>query len=319
MSAERLERIFNTLSSTYWCWKYIIPEECPQTLFDVLIQGCEHIDPSSWTERANFGGIFINGKPVFENAELSTPCRIEYYEPKYDIEKSQQQFPTFSKENILYNDDDILIVFKPAGLPSYQPRDQRRHFLRKEIEQMFDREIHMPSRLDTSVSGIVAVSITERMHNPLQQLFEKRKIDKNYLLQVNNKPSWDSIRAENQIGKDHLHPILRRVVTDGGKHSITEFQSRANQSYTTSHGVTLETTLLQAKPITGRTHQIRVHAAHLGYPIIGDNFYEGVAHEDLHLISYRLRFSHPFTDKLIDILVPERFKPDWANIPELQY
>jgi 23S rRNA-/tRNA-specific pseudouridylate synthase len=102
--------------------------------------------------------------------------------------------------------------------------------------------------------------------------------------------------------------VLRQVVIDGGQPAQTQFSSVGTAQIS---GVAAS--IYEAKPITGRTHQIRVHSAASGIPIIGDNFYGGVDAPYLHLVSYRIRLIHPITSVQIDLKLPASMGPSWVH------
>ncbi len=317
-----VERLVDSLSSKHWDWRYMTPAECPRDLFSALAGKLTHIPKSEWAKRVEFGGTFVNGIEVTQNRSLSAPCRIEYYEPKYDYANPDKYFPTFKNEYVLYNDGELVFVYKPPGVPVFQAREQRKVFFKGQLEDHFGCAIHMPSRLDTSVSGLMPISIKPGFHDPLQRIYEKRLVSKHYLLLVAGKPSWDAQTVEAPIGRDMRHAVLRKVVgADQGKPAVTQFKHMSTGPLKLPTGEEIEVSLLKAKPVTGRTHQIRIHAAHTGFPIIGDNFYGGVPFDNLCLMSYAVRFRRPITGAPIDFKLPDEFIAPWAQgrIPKREH
>ena len=292
------ERLRDALSSKHWLW--ILRQECPPTLIDAYKKLLPHIAQQSWQERLHFGGAFVNGKAVYCDLPLKPPCKIEYFETKYGLHQAYSFFPQFDERCIVYSDSDLAIAAKPAGLPCFEAREQRLHNFRAQVCRHFGRAVHMPSRLDTSVAGLVVFSLSEQAHHKLQRIFEQRKIEKSYLLQVESAVSWESKCVEASIGKDGRHPILRTVVNSGGKSARTEFRRMCGS-------------LLRARPVTGRTHQIRVHAAHIGLPIVGDNFYGGAPNRELNLASAAVRLPHPMTEQEIHVRLPPQLFPQWLR------
>lgn len=286
-------------------------ENCPKTLLDALTQELPVIDSTSWLDRLALGGAYVNGQRATTNINLSAPCKVEYFEPKFDIRQLDQHIPKFSPEQIVYEDTELIVVFKPIKLPCLPTRDQFSLNLKHYLEDYLGAKVHMPSRLDTSTQGLVVVSKSALMHNSLQQLFEKRKINKHYVLEVAGKPSWNTWVVTDSIGRDPQHAVLRKVLAPGSagaKDAKTFFRALARSKEPPE-----ATTLLEALPETGRTHQIRVHAASIGLPIVGDNFYGGPVAPSLHLLSYRVVFAHPINRKILDICVPGRLCPEWFD------
>lgn len=310
---ERLERVEKALTSKHWRWEFRSNAAMPRMLLDLFKQELPHIDSDSWSCRFSLGGVFINGHEVLADQRLKAPCWVEYFEPKFNPAKARDFFPAFNENWILYQDEDLLVVYKPNRLPCLPNREQRHYNLRTYIEDSLNKKIHFPSRIDYSTEGILLMSAAERAHAPLQQAFEKRKICKTYLLEGSGTAKWSAKTVEMAIDRDPDHTVLRRCVKHGGKSALTLFNTLKATKHVTPSGTTYPSTLIKARPKTGRTHQIRVHAAHLGLAIIGDNFYNGFAAERLHLLSAGIKFLHPFSGKMLEVVLPERLCPDWAK------
>ncbi len=304
---EILSRINKTLITKYWKWVFHTYEDLPDSLFAHVTRALPHIPAEEWPERADFGGLYVNGYQALKDQNLPCPCRIEYYEPKFSLSDAGAMYPYITGDNILYKDEDLAIVFKPLRLPSVPAKDQRHYSLKASLEKLLKKKIHMPSRLDVSVQGLVAVSLSPRMHPLLQRLFEDRQIRKEYRLRTGNSPSLQSWEVDANIDRDPTHSVLRRVVSEGGKPSFTKFASLGPS-------INDGGWLVSAQPLTGRTHQIRVHASHSGIPIDGDNFYGGRDAQELHLASYKLSFVHPLTRKDFEFELPRNLRSSWMNI-----
>ena len=120
-------------------------------------------------------------------------------------------------------------------------------------------------RLDRDTSGIIVMAKNEKAHIFLQEQFKSRSINKRYLALVDGAPPTPTGRVEAPIGRDPLHRQQMAILTqDKGREAITEYLTR--KSYP-------KHTLIEAHPLTGRTHQIRVHMAFLKCPIVGDVLY----------------------------------------------
>ena len=303
---ELLARVDETLRSKFWKWVFTDPARTPDTLFEHLSEALPHIPAEEWSERADFGGVYINGYPALTDCRLPLPCMIEYYEPKFSIKDASSIFPPFHPEYILSHDGDLAIVYKPPLLPSVPAKEQRLYSVRGAVAALLQQKVHMPSRLDVSVSGLVVMSTSERMHAHLQKAFEHRLVSKHYRLLSGNKPSEREWVVDAAIGRDPRHAVLRKVVTQGGQSALTKFN--VVREVTSAQGYEVE-----AQPVTGRTHQIRVHAAHSGIPIDGDRFYSGRPAESLHLMSYRIQLTHPLTAEKVDFSLPENLRPYWVS------
>jgi 23S rRNA-/tRNA-specific pseudouridylate synthase len=188
------------------------------------------------------------------------------------------------------------------------PAKEQRYFsVKRSIEELTGTQVHMPSRLDVSTEGILILSLSTQAHAPLQQAFERRMVEKIYAFATHVEPSWKEYLATWRIGRDEHHAVLRRVVEKGGDEATTRFLIRKRASETS------DLTVVEARPLTGRTHQIRVHARHLGIPVAGDNFYGGQAASGLHLLSRRISITHPVLKSPLSVVVPEELLPVWAR------
>jgi 23S rRNA pseudouridine1911/1915/1917 synthase len=302
-----LQRLDNALTSKKWSWVFYKPDDCPATLYDALQQGLPHVDPNSWEQRIQIGGVYVNGIVARKNQALPIPCKLEYYEPKISLDELTNRIPRFNQANVLYEDEDSAVVWKPAGLSSMPTKEQQTLNLKIFLEDYYKRKIHMPSRLDTSTCGLVAISLSNRMHNYLQKAFELRTITKRYLARVSGKVPWQAKFLRASIARDASHAILRKVSPNEGKEAVTIFTNLGSASENE-----ITSTALLVRPLTGRTHQIRVHTSYLGYPIVGDNFYGGPEAESLNLISFQLSFWHHLERKHVTVSAPNKFLPEWA-------
>ena len=304
-----LDRIAQAMGSKYWAFTYWTPQDCPPTLMGALTASLPHLSPESWPARLEFGGIYINGQAVKQDTPLSSPCKIEYYEPKFPIENASDYFPPFSGEQVLYQDSDALVVYKPNRIPSMAARDQAAFNLKAQVEEYLGETIHMPSRLDMSTQGLVLISRSSRMNRYLQGAFERKEVQKFYMFESAGQVDWTTLVVDKPIGRTPHHPVLRTTVSSGGKKATT-VMTKLGEAKTENQS---PTSVFLAQPLTGRTHQIRVHAQSEGISVVGDNFYDGEPADSLHLVSYRIRIWQPFTASVLDISLPERFRPSWIG------
>lgn len=173
--------------------------------------------------------------------------------------------------DILYTDDQILVIDKPAGIPVLPDGwEQDAPYLVKMLEEEFGK-LWVVHRLDKGTSGVMIFARNAESHRALNTQFENHEAMKTYHAIVEGNPKWDEkvtkfpLRAN--VGKKH-----RTAVDDkNGKPAETHF--RVIKRYQ-------DAALVEAKPMTGRTHQIRVHAYALGHPLLGDVLY-GASETDL--------------------------------------
>ena len=192
---------------------------------------------------------------------------------------------------ILHHDSSLLAVCKPAGLPVLpEGWDKDAPFLTKLLEEQFGR-VWVVHRIDKITSGVVLFALTAEAHRSLSIQFEKHEVRKIYHALVNGLPKWEEkfTKYPLRVNVGHRH---RTVVDDrDGLHSETRF--RLLEGYQAG-------ALVEASPVTGRTHQIRVHASAMGHPLMGDVLYGApttslIARPALHALS--LFITHPETGK----------------------
>lgn len=302
-------QIENTFSSKYH--KYITYDG--GRLFSLLQSKLNHLSEIDWSTRAKFGGIYMNGIIATEDIDLPTPACVEYYEPIYDLREAENFYPKFNKDWIVFEDNHFLVSFKPANLSTMPAKEQVHFNLRKYLDTYVGHAVHCPSRLDTSTQGLVIVSKDSRTHKDLQQLFEKKMIQKSYLLLSSNIPISTTWTCDLPIGKSYKHPVLRACYGESAKDAFTSFEKLNEIEFMDESNTKYRGSFILAKPKTGRTHQIRVHSSHMGYPIVGDKFYGTISYKNLCLLSYSLSFIHPIFNTLTNITAPTDLIPDWAK------
>ncbi len=182
---------------------------------------------------------------------------------------------------ILFEDADLLVVHKPSGINTHKPDrftpDGIHEWLTKH-----GRKLSILHRLDKDTSGVLVFGKTTRANQSLARQFEQHTVDKRYLLLSAVKPTRSRFHARS-----------------GGAETEFEFQEPCGRWF-----------LVKARPITGKTHQIRRHAAESGFPIVGDTEYGGVAAPRLMLHAHRITFRHPATDQPVTFQasVPRAFE-----------
>ncbi|MCZ2128390.1 MAG: RluA family pseudouridine synthase [Anaerolineales bacterium] len=198
-----------------------------------------------------------------------------------------------SKMNLIYQDESVLLVNKPANLSVLaEGWNKDAPYLVKILEEQYSK-IWVVHRLDKITSGIIVFALNADAHRSLSVQFEKHQVEKKYQALMNGVPKWDEKTTKFplriNVGRRH-----RTVVDDrDGIRSETRF--KILERYPLSARV-------EAAPLTGRTHQIRVHAAALGHPLAGDALYgapptKAIARPALH--AEQLTFAHPVTNERV--------------------
>jgi 23S rRNA pseudouridine1911/1915/1917 synthase len=207
--------------------------------------------------------------------------------------------------NILYEDDDLMVVDKPWGLTVHPAPGHPSHTLVNALLALRPNlsgigGVQRPGivhRLDKDTSGLMLVAKNDAAHNSLATQLQKRLIHKRYLALVWGNPKPASGVIEGAIARDPRNRKRMAIVADGRE--------------STTHYATLEefneVSLVEARPVTGRTHQIRVHMTSIGHPLVGDALYSNrktrlVERQFLH--AETLEFSLPSTGKSMEVTAP---------------
>jgi RluA family pseudouridine synthase len=208
------------------------------------------------------------------------------------------------QELSLYEDAELLIVNKPAGMPVLPDGwEKDAPYLVKLLEQEFGR-LWIIHRLDKITSGVMAFARTAEAHKAMNIQFEQHEARKVYHAIVNGEPGWEqhTCRQPLRVDVGHSH----RTVVDNRRGKASETAYRVLERFPGY-------SLLEAIPGSGRTHQIRVHAYALGFPLLGDRLYSApgtdlIARPALHALS--LAFRHPASGEgvIFSAATPEDFQ-----------
>ena len=255
-------------------------------LKDELNMSSGLINRLKWQEK-----ILVNGKPQHNDFAVQAgdviTVPLDEEEPDYP--------PEDGPLSILYEDEHLLAVDKPAGMLIHPSRSCNTGTLANFVLGYYARTglhsaFHPVTRLDRDTFGIVLLTKNAHIHARMQAT----PIRKTYHALTLGGPEEDSGIIDAPIARKPL-PSLLREVRDDGKPSVTEFSVLERSDVLCK---------LELHPITGRTHQLRVHCAHRGFPIIGDPQYGGAAAmafgwESQALCAKSLEFPHPITGKIL--------------------
>lgn len=258
--------------------------------------------PRGFTTAVKFEGqILCNNEPVSVRAYLQQGDILTLVASP---EKGHDTvIPSFLPIEVVYEDRDILVVNKPSDLvsiPSIKNPDSamanrvKGYYIQRGYE---DQVIHIVTRLDRDTSGLMLIAKHRLAHALLDRQIQGKEIQK-YYFALSTKKDWTRHGIIDAPIARCDSSIIRRQVSEGGKAAQTEYWLQ-NQYR--------EGSLLKLQLHTGRTHQIRVHLAHEGGPLIGDDLYGGplvsiLERQALHC--GRLCFKQPFTQEWLDIQQP---------------
>jgi len=243
------------------------------------------------------GHITVNGQLAKPGLKLNTGDRLEVAIPPTP---SEQLLPESIPLNILYEDDDLLVVEKPAGLTVHPAPGHTSHTL---VNALLSHLPHLADigdslrpgivhRLDKDTSGLMLVAKNSKAQEHLIGQFKSHSVTKAYMVLVRGRLTPETGVIEANIGRDPRNR-KKMAVVEGGREATTEYKV---VKYIGDY------TLVEVRLRTGRTHQIRVHLAAIGFPVVGDKVY-GVRSPFLSrqfLHACRLGFSLPSSGEYIE-------------------
>lgn len=243
---------------------------------------------STWQKRIKLGQVSVNGAPVLQ--------------PKHDIAATDTITVNVPDEEshddkslpIIYLDDNIIVIDKPAGVLTHSKGAINEEFTVADFFRRYstyNRDTNRPGiihRLDRDTSGVMIGARNPETASSLQRQFADRKAKKTYVAVVEGHPKEPKAVIDLPIGRNPSAPSTFRVDANG-KAAQTSYQVIASNS---------TRSLIELRPTTGRTHQLRVHLAHLGTPIVGDRVY-GKESDRLYLHAAELEITIPTSDRRV--------------------
>lgn len=207
---------------------------------------------------------------------------------------------------IIHEDDRLIVLDKPAGL-SVLPDgwEKESQYLVRLLEDRYGK-IYVVHRLDKITSGVIVFARDAETHRALNIQFENHEAQKTYHAIVEGNPKWEEKVAKHPLRANVGHKHRTMVDDKRGKPSETRFRVIKRYQARTEQGRS-EAALVEAKPMTGRTHQIRVHAYALGHPLVEDVLYGsrdryGIPRPMLH--AQTLSLIHPTTKERVKFSAP---------------
>jgi len=246
------------------------------------------------------GAVLVDGRLRPKRHPLRGGERVEVDEQPLSAPVTEADPAAFE---IAYEDKYLLVVDKPAGVVVHPGRGNRSGTLSQALAGVAaggdePRRAGIVHRLDRDTSGLLVVAKTEEIHRALKALLAARRLQREYLALVEGRPDARSGTIEAPVGRHRRDPLLMSIDSASPREARTHFEIER---------LLPDTALLRVMLDTGRTHQIRVHMAAIGHPVLGDHQYGGrmeygLTRQFLH--AARLSFPHPATGQQVDVQSP---------------
>ncbi len=253
------------------------------------------------------GECRVNGETKPGGYHLQTGDAVEI---AVDLSAVTAMLPEDIPLEIIFEDAEILVINKPPGMLVHPTKGVRRGTLLNALTYYLNDENAAPEsfiraglvhRLDKKTSGLMVIAKNPHAHRQMCKHFQNKLVGKKYYAVVEGLIREDSGTIDAPIGRDAEERIW--LITADGKTAETNFRVIKRMA---------DATLLELEPVTGRTNQLRLHCAHIGHPIFGDDKYGGREFSRLCLHAYKLSFYHPAGNHRLDFetSLPEDFYAD---------
>ena len=244
--------------------------------------------------------ILVNGEHYYMRQALKSGDRLEVV--IHETESSEKIPPVYHPLDIIYEDEDIMVINKAADMPIHPSMNNYYNSLANALAYYFEQQgkpfiFRCSNRLDRDTSGLTIISKHLVSANILAQQVADRQVHREYLAISRGSVTPKEGTIDVPLGRKDSSIIERTVDWEHGERAVTHYKVVEESN---GHS------LISLKLETGRTHQIRIHMKHIGYPLVGDYLYnpdmEWISRQALH--SHKMAFRHPITGEMMEFVAP---------------
>ncbi|MFA7461798.1 MAG: RluA family pseudouridine synthase [Anaerovoracaceae bacterium] len=294
---------------------YILVQEDEELYIKELLQRRFHFSSRLIRKLKVEGGVFVNDQPVRlrqkgragDVLQVRFPKEVSYFEP--------ENIPL----DVVYEDDDLLVVNKQPGLVVHPTKNYQTGTLANALAFFMQQsgksfKIRFVNRLDRDTSGLILIAKNAHCQKHISDQMDRKQVRKCYRAIVHGGPDREEGIIDLPIHKDPDH-VARRKVMDQGYPSVTRYRVLERFDSGTEQGRSSGYTLLELTLETGRTHQIRVHLSHRGWPVVGDELYGSLYGYTLENELMKRQALHAYELELTQPSIGERIRVK-AELPE---
>ncbi len=286
-----------------------VPQACEGfNVLDTFSRLLKHMPAEHWEEQCRAGHLLDSKHQMLGATDIVRAGDRLLHRHPHTIEPD-----VASNISVIYEDEALVVLNKPAPLPMHAGGRYTRNTLQHALDDVYRPQKLRPAhRLDANTTGLVIAARSRHFAGRLQNAFAEGRVQKTYLVRVQGHPADDAFRCDAPIGREACVSGTRAIDEQDGDAATTLFTLLERSADGTS--------LLEARPLTGRTNQIRIHCAHLGFAVVGDEAYgeedavprltKEVGEPPLCLHAWKISFAHPASGETVTLTAPP---PDWAS------
>jgi 23S rRNA pseudouridine1911/1915/1917 synthase len=289
------------MNSGYEYRERIVQEGAGRSVVSYLAWRYPHTSRDEWEERVHQGRVLLDGWPAEPRRLVQPGQMLVWVRPPWEEPSAPLSFA------ILYRDDHLLAVLKPAGLPTLPGGGYLDHTLLAILRRRYP-EAAPVHRIGRGTTGVVLCARSAEAGRSLSAAWRREKVRKFYRALISNRPALDRYCVDAPIGRvpHRLASFKAHAAVVDGKPALSHIQVLERRD---------DTSLVEVEIVTGRPHQVRIHLAFSGHPLVGDRFYGpggmpkaeapvGPGEGGFFLHSHRLHLSHPVSGRALELEAP---------------